>query len=75
MVTVYGSEGCSQCMQAKTMFFRKGVQFEYVDMTDAIKEELAAKHGTLPRTLPFITFGDTLYTFKDVAEVVKLAKG
>ncbi len=74
-VVVYGGEGCQQCVTAKTTLYRKGVEFEYQDLTPELKAELESKFSPLPRSLPIITLDEKVYSFSNLTEVIKLAKG
>ncbi len=59
LLIVYSSDRCPYCVKAKTLFERKGVSFEEINVTDDDKarQALVEKSGGL-RTVPQIFIND-----------------
>lgn len=68
-VEVYGRPGCSNCEQAKMKLYRSGVKYEYLMLDDKI-DELSNKFDSLPRSLPYIVYNDTMYTYNQLSDVI-----
>lgn len=59
-VRIYTTPFCPYCVRAKSLFKKKGVEFEEIDifMDEGAREEMQANSGGA-RTVPQIFIGDT----------------
>ena len=62
-IKVYGADWCSDCVNAKKFLNSKGIEFEYIDITDdeqAIAFVEQANNGR--RIIPTLVIDGTMYT-------------
>ena len=72
-IKVYGADWCPDCVNAKNFLKSKGVEFEYIDITDneaaiALVEQI--NNGR--RVIPTLVVDGTTYTNPGIAGLMKI---
>ena len=58
-IRVYGTSWCGQCVLAKQVFARNGIDFEWIDIQgDPQAEAFVMRHNRGMRSVPTIVFPD-----------------
>lgn len=71
-INFYTKENCSQCNIAKVKLYRGGIEYQEINITPEILEQLKETYNYVGRTLPIIeVVGDSVYDFSSVEEFVK----
>lgn len=58
---IYGQENCSQCNVAKMRLKTKGIDFEYVDLTNSPEKKSELVSATRCRSMPIIFLNGQYY--------------
>jgi glutaredoxin 3 len=58
--TLYSKDSCSFCIRAKMLLEQNGVDYEYVDLTGNIDEQVELAKRTGRMTMPLVFVGDEL---------------
>ena len=72
-IKVYGADWCPDCVSAKKFLNSKGVEFEYIDITDdeqAIAFVEQVNNGR--RVIPTLVIDDTIYTNPGINGLMKI---
>ena len=72
-IKVYGADWCPDCVNAKKFLNSKGIEFEYIDITDdeqaiAFVEQVNNKR----RVIPTLVIDDTIYTNPGINGLMKI---
>ena len=64
MIYIFGKKMCSACQKAKQSFEADGIDFQYIDLDDMTRDQMAfaALHGAMTEgvVLPIIVSDDTI---------------
>jgi thioredoxin reductase (NADPH) len=72
-IKVYGADWCSDCVTAKRFLDSKGVEFEYIDITDnqqAIKLVEGVNNGR--RVIPTLMVDGVIFTNPGINGLMKI---
>ncbi len=72
-IKVYGADWCPDCINAKNFLKSKGVEFEYIDITD--NEEaiaLVEQINNGRRVIPTLVVDGTTFTNPGIAGLMKI---
>ena len=72
-IKVYGADWCSDCVTAKRFLDSKGVEFEYIDITDnqqAIKIVEGVNNGR--RVIPTLMVDGVIFTNPGINGLMKI---
>jgi thioredoxin reductase (NADPH) len=72
-IKVYGADWCSDCVSTNNFLKSKGIEFEYIDMTDdeqAIAFVEQVNNGR--RVIPTLVIDGTIYTNPGINGLIKI---